>query len=121
MDEHLMTLWYEKIWLRYVRERAKEISIHKFLMVMDTFKAHFKDHVAALLNGQTRVVKVPAGCTFKVQPFRVCFIKPFKSILKVCWDDHIIKEVTDAGKEVNNNHSFKLSSPNRQAIINWVH
>ena len=26
MDEPLMMVWYEKIWLRYVRERTKEIG-----------------------------------------------------------------------------------------------
>ena len=49
-------------------------------MVMVVFKAHFTDDVAAaMLIGQTGVVKVPEGC--KVQPLDVCINKPFKSVL----------------------------------------
>ena len=42
MDERLMMVWYEKIQLRYVRERTKEIGFHKSLMVIEAFKAHLK-------------------------------------------------------------------------------
>lgn len=56
-------------------------------MVMDAFKAHFTDNVgAAMLMGHTSVVKDPAECTSKVQSLGVCINKPFKSILKECWE-----------------------------------
>ena len=59
-------MWDEKIWLRYMHKRTKEIDFHKSLMVMDAFKAHFKDGaVAAMLIGHTWVLKVLAGCTSK--------------------------------------------------------
>ena len=51
---------YEKIWLRYVRERIKKKGFHKSLMVMTTFKAQFTDGVTAtMLIGHTGVVKNP--------------------------------------------------------------
>ena len=69
MDERLMMVWYEKIWLRYVRERTKEIGFQKSLMVLDAFKAHFTDDIAAAMSiGHTGVAKVPAGCTYKYSP-----------------------------------------------------
>ena len=102
--------------------KNKEVGFHKSLMAMDSFKAHFTDDIAAaMLVGHSRFVKVPAGCTSKVQPLDVCINKPFKSILSECWEDHVVKVVKDAKDETNNNPSFKLSSPIRQDIVNWVH
>ena len=50
MDERLMMVWYENIWF------------HKSLMVMDAFKVHFTDDVAAAtLIGHTVFVKVPTA------------------------------------------------------------
>ena len=67
-------------------------------MVMDTFKAHFKEDVgAAMLIGHTSVVKVPAGCTSKVQSLDVCINKPFKSILKRMLGGHVVNVVKDSG------------------------
>ena len=113
-----MMVWYEKIWLRYVRERAKEIGFQNFLMVMDAFKAHFTDNVAAIFTGHTGFVKVPARCTSKVQPLDICINKLFKSILRESWEDHAVKVVKDTGDEASNNPSFKLSYPTRQEIVN---
>ena len=62
MDERLIMAWYEDIWkLIKWHERTKEIDSHKSLMVVDVFKAHFKDDVAAKLIGHTGVVKVSTG------------------------------------------------------------
>ena len=36
INKYLLQVWYEKMWITYVRERAK-----KFLMVIDAFEAHF--------------------------------------------------------------------------------
>ena len=43
MDELLMMLWYDKIWLTYVRRRVKEIGFYMSLMVMNAFKVYFID------------------------------------------------------------------------------
>ena len=45
MNERLMIVWYEKLWLRYVFKRTKET---------DFLKAHFMDDVVAtMLMGHT--------------------------------------------------------------------
>ena len=72
---------------------------------------------AAMLNGHTGLVKVLAGCTSK----DLCINKLFKFILRKCWEDHVVKVMKDVGDEANNNPSFKLSSPTRQNIVDWVH
>ena len=81
---------------------------------MDAFT---NDLAAAMLIGHTDVVKFPAGCTSKVQPLDVCINKPFKYILKECWEDHVVKVVKDAGDETNNTPSFTLSSSTRQDMV----
>ena len=114
MGERLLMVWYEKVWLRYMRKRTKEISFHKSLMVIDAFT----DNVAAaMLIGHTGVVKLPAGCTCKSQPIDVCINKPFKSIPRECYGDHVVKVKKDAGDEANNNSSFKFSSLTRSDIV----
>ena len=85
---------------------------------MDAFKVYFTDNIAALLIGYTGVVKVPAGCTSKLQSSDVCINKHFTPILGECWEDLIVKVVKDAANEANNNTSIKLSSPTRQEIVN---
>ena len=91
-------------------------------MVMDTFKAHLLDDVvAAMLIGYTVVVKIPSGCRSKVQSLDVCINEPFRYILRKYWEYHVVKVVKKAGKEANNNPSFKLNSLTRRDIVNWVH
>ena len=64
----LMMVWYEKVWLRYMRGKAKEIDFQKALMVMDAFKAYFTvDEAAKILTDHNGVVKVTAGCASKKQ------------------------------------------------------
>ena len=51
-------------------------------MVMDAFKVHFTDEVAAAtLIGHTVFVKVPTACTSKGQSIDVRISKPLKSML----------------------------------------
>ena len=108
--------------LRNMRKRIKEIDFRKSLMVMDAFKAHYTDDVAAaMLTGQTGVVKVLSGCTSKKQLLDVCIKKLFKSILRECLEDHVFEVVKDAGDEANNNPSLKPCSLTRKDIVNWVH
>ena len=81
INERLMMVWYEKICQRYVRERTK--VFFKSLMVVDAFKAHFMDGVAAvILIGHTGFCKSRTGCTPKVQLLDVSSSKPFKSVLR---------------------------------------
>ena len=70
-----------------------------------------------MLTGQGNVAKVPVACTSTVQPSYVCINKPFKSILRQYWEDYVVKVVKDAGDEVNNNSSLKMSSPIRHCEL----
>ena len=63
---------------------------------------------------------VPPGCTSKCQPLDVCINKPFKGVLRNCWKDYVADIVANLSEEERNSEKFKLPSPSRQAIVNWV-
>ena len=44
-----------------------------------------------------------------------------KSILRECWEGYVVKVMKDVRDEAHNCSSFKLRSPTRQDIVNWVH
>ena len=60
------------------------------------------------------------GCTSKCQPLDVCINKPFKGVLRNCWQDYVADIVTNLSGEEQNSEKFKLPSLSRQAIVNWV-
>ena len=49
-----------------------------------------------------------------------CLYKPFKGVLRNCWEDYVADIVTNLSEEEQNSEKFKLPSPSRQAIVNWV-
>ena len=94
MDERLMTLCYEKMWLRLRRKRTKWIGFQKSLVTLVLLKS-LQD----------------------VQPLDICISKPFKSFLRECWEDHVVQIVKDTRNKANNNPIFKLSFPTRQETL----
>ena len=90
-------------------------------MVYDAFKAHTTDEMKAVLSiNSTNLIMVPPGCTSKCQPLDVCINKPFKGVLRNCWEDYVADIVTNLSEEEKNSEKFKLPLPSRQAIVNWV-
>ena len=90
-------------------------------MVYDAFKAHTTDEMKAVLSiNSTNLIMVPPGCTSKCPPVDVCVKKPFKDVLGNCWEDYVADIVTNLSEELQNSEKFKLPSPPRQAIVNWV-
>ena len=45
MDEGLMEVWVEEIWLKYVREVSKQLGFDNSLLTFDAFSAHKTDAV----------------------------------------------------------------------------
>ena len=90
-------------------------------MVYDAFKAHTTDEMKAVLSiNSTNLIMVPPGYTLKCQPLDVCIKKPFKGVLRNYCEDYVADIGTNLSKEEQNNEKFKLPSPSRQAIVNWV-
>ena len=121
MDESLMFIWFDQVWKSYAEKKQKELDFNRSLMVYDAFKAHKTDEMKAVLSiNSTDLIMVPPGCTSKCHPLDVCIYKHFKGVLRNCWEDYVADIVTNLSEEEQNSEKFKLPSPSRQAIVNWV-
>ena len=49
MDEGLMEVWVEEIWLKYVREVSKQLGFDNSSLTFDVFSAHKTDDVQSKL------------------------------------------------------------------------
>ena len=75
---------------------------------------------ALLATKNTNLVLVSAGCTSKCQPLHVCINKPFKGVLRNFWEDYVANIATNLTETEQQRESFKLPSPSRQDIVNWI-
>ena len=83
-------------------------------MVYDAFKAHTTEEMKAVLSiNSTNLIMVLSGCTSKCQPVDVGINKPFKGLLRNCWEDCVADIVTNLSEEEQNSEKFKLPSPSR--------
>ena len=116
-----MFIWFDQVWKSYAEKKQKELDFNRSLMVYDAFKAHKTDEMKAVLSiNSTDLIMVPPGCTSKCQPLDVCIYKHFKGVLRNCWEDYVADIVTNLSEEEQNSEKFKLPSPSRQTIVNWV-
>ena len=121
IDESLMFIWFDQVWKSYAEKKQKELDFNRSLMVYDAFKAHKTDEMKAVLSiNSTDLIMVPPGCTSKCHPLDVCIYKHFKGVLRNCWEDYVADIVTNLSEEEQNSEKFKLPSPSRQTIVNWV-
>ena len=116
-----MFISFDQVWKSYAEKKQKELDFNRSLMVYDAFKAHKTDEMKAVLSiNSTDLIMVPPGCTSKCHPLDVCIYKHFKGVLRNCWEDYVADIVTNLSEEEQNSEKFKLPSPSRQAIVNWV-
>ena len=119
MDEGLMEVWVEEIWLKYVREVSKQLGFDNSLLTFDAFSAHKTDDVQSkLVENKSDILMIPPGCTSKCQPMDVCINKPFKTILRKCWVNYISKIIEQIPATTPDD--FKLPPPSRQDMVDWV-
>ena len=119
MDEGLMEVWVEEIWLKYVREVSKQVGFDNSLLTFDAFSAHKTDDVQSkLVENKSDILMIPPGCTSKCQPKDVCIKKPFKAILRKCWVNYISKIIEQMPATTPDD--FKLPPPSRQDMVDWV-
>ena len=119
MDEGLMEVWVEEIWLKYVREVSKQLGFDNYLLTVDAFSAHKMDDVQSkLVENKSDILMIPPGCTSKCQPMDVCINKPFKAILRKCWVTYISKIIEQMPATTPDD--FKLPPPSRQDMVDCV-
>ena len=73
-----------------------------------------------LLNEGVQGVHVPSDCTSKCQPLDVCISKPFKGVLRNFWEDYVANTVINLPETEQQREIFKIPSPSRQDIVNWI-
>ena len=79
-----------------MRERTKEIDFHKVLNGNERVQSSlYGQRSSNNVNWSHRCYKVLAECTSKKHLLDVCINKHFKSILRECWDDYVVKVVKD--------------------------
>ena len=119
MDEGLLEVWVEEIWLKYVREVSKQLGFDNSLLTFDAFSAHQTDDVQSkLVENKSDILMIPPGCTSKCQPMDVCINKPFKAILRKFWITYISKIIEQMPATTPDD--FKLPPPSRQDMVDWV-
>ena len=118
MDEGLMELWIEEIWLKYVTEVSKQLGFDNSLLTFDAFSAHKTDDVQSkLVENKSDILIILPGYTSKCQPIDVCMNKPFKAILHKCWVNYISKIIEQMPATTPDD--FKHPPPSRQDMIGW--
>ena len=121
MNESLMFTQFEKVWKTYAKEKQKELRFDRPFMVYDAFKAHKTDNVKVLLaKNNTNLALVAASCTSKCQPLDMYINKSFKGALSNFWKGYVASIVTNLTETEKQRESFKLTSPSRQDIVNWI-
>ena len=83
MDEELMHVWLEDIWLKHTKLMSQKLGFENPLLTFDAFSVHKTDEVEAkLVQNKSEILMIPAGCTSKYQPMDVCINEPFKANLR---------------------------------------
>ena len=78
------------------------------MLSFDVFTANLTGGVKnQLLEGNSNILAMSAGCTSKCQPMNVCLNKLFKTILRKCWVKMYVSSVVESFAEAYNNSSFK--------------
>ena len=120
MDDDLMKVWVEDIWIKHIRAECQKLGLKNALLTFDGFAAHLTDDVKSqLLEAKTDTLAIPAGCTSKCQPIDVCLNKPFKAVLRKCWVNYI-SSVVETFPDASQDPSFKIPTPTRQQMVDWV-
>ena len=115
MDDDLMKVWVEDIWIKHIRAECQKLGFENALLKFDAFAAHITDDVESqLLEAKTDTLAIPAGCTSKCQPMDVCLHKPFKAILQKCWVDYILS-VVETFPDASQDPQFHNSNTNTAA------
>ena len=119
MDEGLMEVWVEGIWLKYIREVSKQLGFINALLTFDAFSAHKMDDIQRkLVENKSDILMILPGCMPKCQPMDVCINKPFKVILRKCWVSYISKIIEQMPATTPDD--FKRPPSSRQGIVDWV-
>lgn len=114
MDDTLMLQYIDRIWKPHVRAA----KVRESILTLDSFKAHISESsLAKLSSGNVHTAVIPGGCTSVLQPLDVSLNKPFKVVLRQCWQKYMLEQ---AEKMQSSQTSGKIPPPSRQDIVDWI-
>ena len=119
MNDDLMKVWIEYIWLKYTQAECKRLGFENSLLSFDALAAHLTDgDKPHLLESNSGILLLPAGYTSKCQPMEVSLNKPFKAVSRRFWVKYVAS-VVEGFSDANSDTSFKLPVHD-QHTIDWV-
>ena len=81
MDERLIHVWVNDIWLKHTKAMSEKLGFDNLLLTFDAFPAHKTDQIQEKLIEKRHILMIPPGCTPKYQPIDFCINKLFKASL----------------------------------------
>ena len=97
MDEAIMKDWIDQVLKPYIETVPAGVQPILFL---DSYKCHM---MASIVNRiaelGVQVEHIPGGCTGLCQPVDVGIGKPLKSRVRHSWEDWMLEQGTDVGKD----------------------
>ncbi|WAQ99390.1 POGK-like protein [Mya arenaria] len=93
--------WLNDVWFK----RPGALLNKKALIVWDMFHAHIVDVVKPKLGRRMYQSVIPGGCTSVLQPLDVCLNKPFKSNMRIKWNDWMINGTKEGWGHSKANHT----------------
>ena len=113
MDEWLMHVWMEDIWLKHTKAMLEKLGFKNWLLMFDAFSAYKTDEIQRkFIEKKTDILMIPPGCTSQCQPMDVFINKHFKAMLWKCWVEYVL--------EMINKEHVQLPPPSHQDMVDWV-
>ena len=111
MDEVCMLRWVDEILKPYLQVNPPPPGIVPVIL-LDAYRCHMMALVTdAIAELGIEIIHIPGGCTGLTQPLDVGINKPFKSRVRVLWEEWMIDEIDRTGL---------VYAPTREDISGWV-
>ena len=111
MDEVRMLRWVDEILKPYLQVNPPPPGIVPVIL-LDAYQCHMMALVTdAIAELGIEIIHIPGGCTGLTQPLDVGINKPFKSRVRVLWEEWMIDEIDRTGL---------VYAPTREDISGWV-
>jgi hypothetical protein len=111
MDEVCMLRWVDEIIKPYLKVNPPPPGIVPVIL-LDAYRCHMMASVTdAIAELGIEIIHIPGGCTGLTQPLDVGINKPFKSRVRVLWEEWMIDEIYRTGL---------VYAPTHEDISGWV-
>ena len=111
MDKVCMLRWVDEILKPYLQVNPPPPGIVPVIL-LDAYRCHMMASVTdAIAELGIEIIHIPGGCPGLTQPLDVGINMPFKSRVRVLWEEWMINEINRTGL---------VYAPTREDISSWV-